>query len=85
MARIACFAALICFLSLSMDCPAEYNPVTGNDEPVYISPEQEVEMGDSIAKKVEAVYKLEVKDFPLTVCIDAKGRDIYDQAKWKKK
>ena len=31
----------------------------------------------------EAIYKLEVKDFPLTVCIDSKGRDVYDQAKWK--
>lgn len=32
----------------------------------------------------EAVYKLEVKDFPLVVGIDSKGRDIYDKAKWKK-
>lgn len=32
----------------------------------------------------EAIYKLEVKDFPLIVGIDSKGRDIYDKAKWKK-
>ncbi len=32
----------------------------------------------------EAIYKLEVVDFPLTVGIDSKGRDIYDKAKWKK-
>jgi len=25
----------------------------------------------------EAVYKLEVKNFPLIVCIDSKGRDLY--------
>ena len=33
----------------------------------------------------EAIYKLEVKDFPLMVGIDSKGRDIYDKAGWKKK
>lgn len=33
----------------------------------------------------EAVYRLEVKDFPLIVGIDAKGKDIYDKAGWKKK
>jgi len=26
----------------------------------------------------EAIYKLQVKDFPLIVGIDAKGRNIYD-------
>jgi fumarate hydratase subunit beta len=31
----------------------------------------------------EAVYKLEVEDFPLIVGIDAKGRDIYGKAQWK--
>lgn len=33
----------------------------------------------------EAVYKLEVRDFPLIVGIDSKGKDVYDQAKWKKR
>lgn len=33
----------------------------------------------------EAVYRLEVRDFPLIVGIDAKGKDIYDKAKWKKR
>jgi fumarate hydratase subunit beta len=33
----------------------------------------------------EAVYKLEVRDFPLIVGIDSKGRNIYDTTKWKKK
>jgi len=33
----------------------------------------------------EAVYKLEVKDFPLIVGIDSKGRDLYDTVGWKKK
>ncbi len=33
----------------------------------------------------EAVYKLEVEDFPLIVGIDSKGKDIYDTAQWKKK
>ena len=32
----------------------------------------------------EAVYRLEVEDFPLIVGIDAKGNDIYGKAKWKK-
>jgi fumarate hydratase subunit beta len=32
----------------------------------------------------EAIHKLEVKDFPLLVGIDSKGRDIYDKAGWKK-
>ena len=32
----------------------------------------------------EAVHKLEVKDFPLLVGIDSKGRDLYDKAGWKK-
>lgn len=31
----------------------------------------------------EAVYKLEIKDFPLIVGIDSKGKDIYGKAKWK--
>jgi fumarate hydratase subunit beta len=34
--------------------------------------------------KAEAIYKLEVKDFPLIVGIDAQGRSIYDQAGWKR-
>lgn len=33
----------------------------------------------------EAVYRLEVKDFPLIVGIDSKGNDIYDKAGWKKR
>ena len=33
----------------------------------------------------EAIYKLEIKDFPLIVGIDTKGRDIYDETKRKKK
>jgi fumarate hydratase subunit beta len=33
----------------------------------------------------EAVYKLEVKDFPLTVGIDSKGRNIYAESGRKKK
>jgi len=32
----------------------------------------------------EAVHKLEVKDFPLLVGIDSKGRDLYDKAGRKK-
>lgn len=32
----------------------------------------------------EAIHKLEVKDFPLIVGIDAEGRDVYDKARWKK-
>jgi fumarate hydratase subunit beta len=32
----------------------------------------------------EAVYKLEVKDFPLLVGIDSKGKDLYDKAGRKK-
>lgn len=31
----------------------------------------------------EAIYKMEVVDFPLTVGIDSKGKGIYDKAKWK--
>jgi fumarate hydratase subunit beta len=33
----------------------------------------------------EAVYRLEVKDFPLIVGIDSKGNDIYDKARRKKR
>jgi len=32
----------------------------------------------------EAIYKLEVKDFPLIVGIDSKGKDLYEKAKRKK-
>jgi fumarate hydratase subunit beta len=32
----------------------------------------------------EAIHRLEVEDFPLIVGIDAKGRDIYAKARWKK-
>ena len=32
----------------------------------------------------EAIHKLEVKDFPLLVGIDSKGRDLYDETEWKK-
>lgn len=31
----------------------------------------------------EAIHKLEVRDFPLIVGIDSKGRDIYDAFRWK--
>ena len=31
----------------------------------------------------EAIYKMEVVDFPLTVGIDSKGNDIYDTVEWK--
>lgn len=33
----------------------------------------------------EAVYKLEVRDFPLIVGIDSKGKNIYDTVRRKKK
>ncbi len=33
----------------------------------------------------EAVYRLEVKDFPLIVGIDLKGRDVYNKARRKKR
>lgn len=32
----------------------------------------------------EAIHKLDVKGFPLTVGIDPKGRNIYEKAGWKK-
>ena len=32
----------------------------------------------------EAVYRLEVIDFPLIVGIDSKGKGVYEKAKWKK-
>lgn len=32
----------------------------------------------------EAIYRLEVKDFPLIVGIDSKGINIYDKTRWKK-
>jgi predicted Zn-dependent protease len=59
MARITFLIAVIYLMCLPGTSSAEYNPVTGKDEPIYVSTEQEVEMGDSIAKKVEAVYKLD--------------------------
>ena len=31
----------------------------------------------------EAIYKMEVVDFPLIVGLDSKGKGIYDEAKWK--
>ena len=31
----------------------------------------------------EAIYKMEVVDFPLIVGIDSKGNGIYDKARWK--
>ena len=51
---------LIVFLTLLLHpfpARADYNIVTGRDEPVYISTEQEVAMGDSIAKQIEKAYK----------------------------
>lgn len=33
----------------------------------------------------ETVHKLEVKDLPLIVAIDSKGKNVYDKAGWKKK
>ena len=33
----------------------------------------------------EAIYKLEVRDFPLVVGIDKNGKSVYDQTKQKKK
>lgn len=33
----------------------------------------------------EAIYEMEVKDFPLIVGVDSKGNDIYAKAKWKTK
>jgi len=55
------FILIICFLAglllLPGRSPAEYNPVTSKDEPVYISPEQEAEMGASYAKQIEQHYK----------------------------
>ena len=32
----------------------------------------------------EAIYRLEVNDFPLIVGIDSKGNNIYDKTRWKK-
>ncbi len=32
----------------------------------------------------EAIHRLEVRDFPLTVGIDSKGRDIYDEVRRKR-
>ncbi|MFH0771477.1 MAG: M48 family metallopeptidase [Candidatus Omnitrophota bacterium] len=47
------------FLSpLARDLFAEYNPVTGKEDMLFISSQQESSMGDSIAKQVEKHYKL---------------------------
>jgi beta-barrel assembly-enhancing protease len=51
---------LIAFLTVILSpfqVRADYNTVTGKDEPVYMSTEQEVAMGDSIAKELEKAYK----------------------------
>ena len=32
----------------------------------------------------EAIYRLEIRDFPVIVGIDSKGRSIYDKKRWKR-
>ena len=56
--KFSCAAVFLAAILLPMPASAEYNTVTGRDEPVYMSTEQEVAMGDSIAKQIEKAYKL---------------------------
>ena len=51
---LALFPALLS----SVPVYAEYNTVTNRDEPVNMSTEQEVAIGDSVAKQIEKQYKL---------------------------
>ena len=51
---LALFPLLFC----SGPVHAEYNTVTNRDEPVNMSNEQEVALGDSIDKQIEKAYKL---------------------------
>ena len=50
--------AIFSVLLASAPVYAEYNTVTGRDEPVNMSTEQEVAIGDSVSKQIEKAYKL---------------------------
>ncbi len=56
--KFPCAILFLAALLLPLPASADYNTVTGKDEPVYTSTEQEVAMGDSISKQVEKEYKL---------------------------
>jgi len=45
-------------LSFLQACATEYNPVTGRQEMIFISPQQESSMGRNIARQVEEKYKV---------------------------
>lgn len=55
--RFFCAIVFLAVLLLPMPALADYNTVTGRDEPVYTSTEQEVALGDSVAKQIEKAYK----------------------------
>lgn len=54
---------------------AEYNPVTGREEALMISPEHEADMGDSIARQIEKAYKL-VEDKDMQERVEAIGNRL---------
>jgi len=56
--RFSCAILFLTALLIPLPASADYNTVTGRDEPVYTSTEQEVALGDSIAKQIEKAYKL---------------------------
>ena len=55
--KLPVILALFSVLLYSVPVYAEYNTVTNKDEPVRMSTEQEVAIGDSVAKQIERQYK----------------------------
>lgn len=56
--KIPIITALLAAIINNAPVFADYNTVTGKEEPVMISAEQEVATGDSIAKQIEKSYKI---------------------------
>lgn len=71
-------AMVLAIVLLDLPCLlAEYNPVTGREEILMISPEHEAEMGDSIARQIEKAYKL-VEDKDMQERVEAIGNRLAD-------
>ncbi len=68
---MAIFPVLLC----SVPVYAEYNTVTNRDEPVRMSTEQEVAIGDNVAKQIEKAYKL-VQDKHMEERVELIGNNL---------
>ncbi|MCU0224007.1 MAG: M48 family metalloprotease [Acidobacteria bacterium] len=74
--RILFALAMVAFAFFSYQCSTEYNPVTGEEQHIALTPHQEIALGLQALPEMMAQHGGELRDPRLQALVDAVGRKV---------